>query len=237
MPMSISVTERPHFTRAGLRRGVLGALPFLLSNGVAGLVIGVAYHGEGLGFASAVSFSLFVYSGTAQAVTLGMWTAQPQLAALAVAVVATNARYLVMGAHLRQLFGGLPKRVMAPILFLLADASWLMTTADAADRRPDAGFLLGSSLPMAAGWVGGTALGAALEWQPVGPLAAAAVLLPLAFIVALLPTQWRGLRSIAPWSVAAITALLAVDSVGQGWAMLAGGATGTAVAAMRGHDD
>src|SRR5260370_26405801 len=75
---------------------------------------------------------------------------------MGVACVATNARYLVMGAHLRQLFPDVPRRLMLPILFLLADASWLMTVAEAERGRRDAGYLLGSSLPMAIGWIGGT---------------------------------------------------------------------------------
>jgi hypothetical protein len=46
------------FTIAGLRRGLLAGLPFILSNGVAGIVMGVAYRGLGLDFAAAVLFSL-----------------------------------------------------------------------------------------------------------------------------------------------------------------------------------
>jgi predicted branched-subunit amino acid permease len=132
----------------------LPALPFIVSKGVAGVIMGVAY--EGLGLAPAVLFSLTVYSATAQAVTLGMWTLPPPAAAMPVAAmviarIATNARCLVMGAHLQQLFGHVQKRVMLPILFLLADASWLMTTAAAQRNGPDAGYLLGASVPMAIG--------------------------------------------------------------------------------------
>src|SRR5258708_38903805 len=111
---------------------------------------------------------------------------------MVVACVATNARYLVLGAHLRQLFGDVPRRFMLPILALLADASWMMTIAEAERGRRDAGYLLGSSLPMVLGWIGGTALGYALPLKPQGPLAVAAAFLPLAFVVILLPTQWRG---------------------------------------------
>src|SRR5260370_34616758 len=118
---------------------------------------------------------------------------------MGVACVATNARYLVMGAHLRQLLPDVPRRVMLRILFLLADASWLMTVAEAERGRRDAGYLLGSSLPMAIGWIGGTALGYALPLTPHGPLAVAAALLPLAFVAALLPTQWPGRARLLPW--------------------------------------
>lgn len=218
---------------AGFRRGLLAALPFLLSNGVAGVVMGVAYRGVGLGFVPAVLFSVVVYSATAQAVTLGMWAPVPPIIPMAVACVATNARYLVMGAHLYQIFGRLKKRITLPSLFLLADASWLMTTADAESHDADVGYLLGASAPMAVGWMGGTALGYCLPLKPDGPLSVAAALLPAAFIVTLLPTQWRGARSCLPWLLSAAGALLVGSFISPNWAMLAGGAIGTSFSMMR----
>ena len=231
-----SGTRPGKFTAAALRRGVIAALPFIASNGAAGIVMGVAYKGLGLGFIPAVLFSLVVYSATAQAVTLGLWALPPPMTAMVVVCMATNARYLIMGAHLRQLFAGLPRRMMLPTLFLLADASWLMTTADSERNGPDAGYLLGSSIPMAIGWIGGTALGYALPLEPAGPLSVAAALLPLAFIVTLLPTQWRGWKTLLPWSASAGTAVLVASFVGQSWAMLIGGSTGTLISLLRGDD-
>jgi predicted branched-subunit amino acid permease len=240
MPMTIITTNRPTpkpaFTRAAFWRGFVAALPFIVSNGVAGVVMGVAYKGLGLGLAPAVLFSLAVYSATAQAVTLGMWTLPPPVAAMAIACIATNARYLVMGAHLHQLFGHIRKRVMLPILFLLADASWLMTTADAQRNGPDAGYLLGASVPMAIGWIAGTGLGYELPLKPGGPLAIAAALLPAAFVVTLIPTQWRGGKTIWPWGVSAAVALLVGQLVGPNWAMLVGGGFGTTISLLQGND-
>jgi predicted branched-subunit amino acid permease len=240
MAMTIISTSlavcKPAFTRGAFRRGFVAALPFILSNGVAGVIMGVAYKGLGLGFVPAVLFSLVVYSATAQAVTLGMWTLSPPLAAMVMACVATNARYLVMGAHLHQLFGRLRRRAMLPTLFLLGDASWLMTTADAERNGPDAGYLLGASVPMALGWIGGTGLGYELPLKPGGPLAVAAALLPAAFVVTLLPTQWRGRRTIWPWVVSAAAALLVSRLLQPTWAMLIGGGIGTIVSMLRGDD-
>jgi predicted branched-subunit amino acid permease len=232
----VPASHQPSFTSAGLRRGVIAALPFLASNGVAGVVMGVAYKGLGLGYVCAVMFSLTVYSATAQAVTLGMWALPPPVLAMVVACLATNARYLLMGAHLRQLFGGLPRRVMLPILFLLADASWLMTTAEAKRSGPDAGYLLGASLPMAIGWIGGTAVGYQCPLKPGGPLTVAAALLPVAFVVTLLPTQWRGWKCAFSWIVSAGVALGVAHLIGPSWAMLVGGGAGTLVSMLRGDD-
>ncbi len=223
-------------TMRGFTDGFSVALPFIISNGIAGMVMGVAYRGVGLDFFAAVTFSGVVYSGTAQAITLGLWTFPPPVAAMILASVSTNARYLVMGAHLRHLFADVPRRMMLPILFLLADASWLMTTAEAERGRRDAGYLLGSSLPMAIGWIGGTALGHVLPIEPHGPLAFAAAFMPLAFVASLLPSQWRGWRSVPPWGVSAAVAGGVAIFLSPSWAMLAGGGAGTLLAAVRGDD-
>jgi len=180
--------------------------------------------------------SLVVYSGTAQAVTLGLWHFPLPVVAMVTACIATNARYLVMGAHLRQLFSGLPRRRVLPTLLLLADASWLMTTADAERNGADAGYFLGSSVPMAVGWIGGTALAYVLPIKPTGVIAVAASLIPLAFIVTLLPGQWRGARMWLPWSISAAAALMTAQFVGSSWAMLIGGAVGTGVSFLQGDD-
>jgi predicted branched-subunit amino acid permease len=224
------------FTAGAVQRGLITALPFILSNGVAGAVMGLAYRGVGLSFISALLFSVLVYSATGQAVTLGLWSASPPVAAMVVACAATNARYLIMGAHLRQLFADVPRRVMAPVLLLLADASWLMTTAEADKGRRDAGYLFGSSVPMAVGWIGGTALGYVLPIQPHGPLAVAAAFLPLAFIVSLLPTQWRGTKVLLPWTLSALTGVWVALFIGQTWAMIIGGSVGAAASCLRGDD-
>jgi predicted branched-subunit amino acid permease len=230
-------TGKPAFTGAGFRRGFAAALPFILSNGLAGMVMGVAYRSAGLESHAAVLFSLVVYSATAQAVTLGLWAVPPPVAAMVAACVATNARYLVMGAHLRRLFRGVPHRLMLPTLFLLGDAAWLMTAEDAERRGPDPGYLLGVSLPMAIGWIGGTAAGCVVPFRPGGALASAAALLPLLFVATLLPSRWRGRRSVPPWALSAAAAVVVLPFAGQGWAMLVGGGLGTLVCALRGDHE
>jgi predicted branched-subunit amino acid permease len=224
-------------TLDGFRRGFLAALPFLISNGISGIVIGVAYRGLGLDLPMAALFSIAVYSGTAQAVILGMWPTAPSLTAMMVACVATNARYLFMGAHLRHLFDAVPRRRMLPILYFLADASWFMTVAEAGLGRRDPAYLLGCSVPMVMGWVGGTVFGYLLPMKPQGALAVAATFLPLGFIVTLLPTQWRGPRSWLPWTVSAVVAVAVAIKLGPTWSMLVGGLAGTTISLARNDAD
>ena len=240
MVMTISIVtaspSRPVFTADAFRRGVIAGLPLLVSYGAPAIVMGVAYKGLGLGLVVAVLFSLVVYSSTAQAVTLGLWALPPPLAAFMLACVATNARYLVMGAHLHQSFGRFPKRLMLPILFALSDGSWMLTTAEAERSGPDAGYLLGSSLPGWVGWVAGTGLGYLLPFKATGPLAAATAVLPLAFVVTLLPTQWRGGRFVVSWLISAAAGMVAAEWLGESWARLVGVSLGALFSIIRGDD-
>src|SRR6185369_1215432 len=112
MTMITSTTPPAPWTAAGFRRGFIAALPFIASNGLAGMVMGIAYRGLGLDLTSAVLFSLLIYSATAQAVTLGLWATPLPIAAMVIACIAVNARYLVMGAHLKQLFPEISTRRM-----------------------------------------------------------------------------------------------------------------------------
>ncbi|MFI4987691.1 MAG: AzlC family ABC transporter permease [Alphaproteobacteria bacterium] len=225
-----------HFTAAGLRRGLIAGYPFIISNGIAGILMGLVYHNMGFSWVEGVAFSALVYSGAAQAVTAGLWASPPPVGPMMLAALVISARYLVMGAQLHQLFPTARARLMLPTLFILADASWLMTMAEAARGRRDAGFLLGASLAMALGWIGGTAIGCTALVVPPGPLAAAAAFIPIGFVVALIPTQWKGRATLLPWGATAAVAALASLFLPVSWAMLAGGGAGTALAAALGHE-
>lgn len=197
--------------------------------------MGMAYAAANLGLCTAAALSIVVYSATAQSVIMGMWEVPLPVQAMVLACLATNARYLIMGVDLRGSFDGLPRRIMLPILFLLADASWLMSTADSKRHGPDAGYLLGASVPMAFGWVAGTIIGYQAP-LPVGSWTKAIALLPVFFIVTLLPAQWRGRSCAVPWATAASAAWLAGHLVGPNWAMLVGGIAGVTANASTSAD-
>ncbi|MBN4683810.1 hypothetical protein HUS73_24490, partial [Pandoraea nosoerga] len=56
------------------------ALPFLLNNGAAGLVVGLAYKGLGPGGEHAILFILLAHSATAEAIPLSMPDHPPPVA-------------------------------------------------------------------------------------------------------------------------------------------------------------
>ena len=224
-------------TLSGVHRGVMLGLPFLISSGITGGVMGVTYREIGLSLPLSVAVSAIVFSGTAQAATAALWTTSPvPFLAMAVAVISINLRYVIMGAHLRHLFYDLSPRKAIAGLFLLTDGSWAMTVRRAAQGDRDAGILLGTSLPIWAAWVAGTAAGHTLGIAPTGPVAAAASFLPLGFMVALIPAQRGGRPVWTSWLTTGITAAAALLVLPATWATLIGALTGIAVGARGGGE-
>jgi len=222
------------FTLAGMRRGAVACLPFAVSASAAGVVLGVTYRTLGVDGMLGVVLSATVFSGTAQAATAAMWLLSPlPIGAMILAVLSINARYLVMGAHLRQLFPRASRRVMLPTLLLLVDGAWLVTMSEAQKGRRDLGVLVGSGLLLYVGWILGTLIGCVVEIGAQGSLKVLAAFLPLSFIVALLPAQWRGQSSAVSWLVAAAATLAALAVLPVSWAALAGGAVGAVFSALR----
>jgi predicted branched-subunit amino acid permease len=217
------------FTLAGTLRGAALGWPFLLSSGATGLAMGVACRQVGMDAWLATFFSASVYSGTAQSVSVQLIGAGAPALVVLVAALAVNARYLAMGAQLAVMFPDVPRRRMLPALFLLGDGNWLIATAEAERGRRDAGLLLGAGLPMAAGWIAGTAAGHVAAVTFTGPIAAAAAFVPLGFVVAYLPAQWEGRPAAAGWAAGATAGLALTTVAAPHWAMLGGGIAGTAV--------
>jgi predicted branched-subunit amino acid permease len=219
-------------TLPGIHRGVMLGLPFMISSGITGVVMGVTYREIGLSLPLSVAVSAIVFSGTAQAATAALWTTSPvPFLAMAITVISINLRYVIMGAHLRYLFADLSPRKVIAGLFLLTDGSWAMTIRKAAQGDRDAGILLGTSLPIWVAWVTGTAAGHALGIAPTGPVAAAASFLPLGFMVALIPAQRGGRLIWVSWITTSITAGAALVALPTTWATLVGALAGIAVGA------
>jgi predicted branched-subunit amino acid permease len=198
--------------------------------------MGIALKQIGFDLVMAVLFSGLVFSASAQAVAVQMWMLPVPIAAMAVAALGINARYLVMGAYLRELFQDVSPRRMIPTLLLLTDGSWMMAVAEAERGRRDVGYLLGISVALYVGWVAGTALGHALSFGMTGALAVGAAFLPVAMVVGALPSQWKSASNLLSWSVAAVVTLVAAIFIPGHWTMILGAAVGIAVA-MAGADD
>lgn len=218
------------FTMRGVRSGAILGWPLLLSTGAAGLVMGIACRHAGMSLPLAALFSTSVFSGTAQALAVQLWEATPPLFAILLAAGAVNVRYLIMGARIAAIYPDVPRRIMLPTMAIYGDGSWLIAASEAERGRRDAGVLLGASAVTILGWVGGTIAGFIAGVALAGPWAAAATFVPLGFIVAYVPDQWRGRMTALPWAVAGAISIASLQVVAPQWAMLAGGFAGTVLA-------
>jgi predicted branched-subunit amino acid permease len=218
------------FSMRGVQSGAILGLPLLLSTGAAGLVMGIACRQAGMSLPLAALFSAGVFSGTAQALAVQLWAATPPLFAILFAAGAVNVRYLVMGARLAAIYPDVPRRIMLPTMAIYGDGSWLIAASEVERGRRDAGVLLGASAVTILGWVGGTIAGFIAGVALAGPWAAAAAFVPLGFIVAYVPDQWRGRMTALPWAVAGTISIISLQFVAPQWAMLTGGFAGTMLA-------
>jgi len=138
-----------------LRTGIRAGLPFGLPVLALGISFGVLARPL-MGPVAPIVMSVVVYSGAAQFAALTVLTAGGGAFAAVVAGLLLNARFLPMGiAAAPALRGPLWKRVARAQA--IVDASWAI--ASRGDGTFDRGIIVGGTLPQAAGWMGGTALG------------------------------------------------------------------------------
>jgi predicted branched-subunit amino acid permease len=190
----------------------------------------------GLSPLEATLMSVLVYSGTAQAATVGGFVTGAGIVAAMVTVLMLNARYLLYGASLRPwLSQTSPARAYATLWFL-GDANWAMSTKVHAEGEQDAAFILGSGVSMYLPWVAGTALGGAAGNWITDPRTLGVDFLLVAFCFAMAIDLFRSRTDIAPAAVAMIVAGLLDRLAPSGWTLVAAGLAGGFTAWLR-YDD
>ncbi len=225
------------FTWRGLGAGFRGAGAPAIGGLAFGIAFGLLADQAGLALSTAVLMSMLVYSGTAQFVSLQAWGDPIPLAAICGAILATNARYVLLGASVRPWFQGVGRVKTYGSLFLLSEGNWAPALRERLEGRHDAAYLFGCGLAMYATWVSATAIGHVLGRLIPDPKAFGIDFVLLAFFTVVAAGVWRGRRDVAPL-VAAVVVALAVGRLAPGhWYILAGGLAGSLVAALRGEHD
>lgn len=184
----------------------------------------------------ATLMSALVYSGTAQAATIGGFaagfTATGILAAVT-AVLMLNARYLLYGASLQPWLAQATPAQAYVSLFFMGDANWAMATKAHAEGEHDAAYILGSGVSMFLPWVAGTALGAiAGDWIADPRTLGVDFLLP-AFCFAMAIGLLKSRGDIAPAVVAIVVSALLDRFAPSGWTLVAAGLAGGLTAWLR----
>ena len=136
--------------------GIRAALPFVLPTLAIGMSFGVLAEPV-MGAAAAILMSIFVFAGAAQFASVSILAAGESLASAVSAGLLVNARFLPMGLAVAPALRGGPLRRAAEGQTMV-DASWAL--ANRGDGTFDREIMMGATLPQAAAWWTGTAIGA-----------------------------------------------------------------------------
>jgi 4-azaleucine resistance transporter AzlC len=198
------------------------------------LVFGALASERGLSWLQAVLMSVFVYSGSAQLAALQVWSTQSgAVAALAVTVVAINARYVLYGAAIQPWLSQVSRGKAYGTLFLLGDGSWALAMREHAAGYRDAGFILGSGLAGFIPWVGGTLAGQLLANAIPDPRSWGLDFMLPAFAAAIGYSLWRGRSDVLPLLVALAVAVPLQLAAPSGWTIVLAGLAAGFAGAMR----
>jgi 4-azaleucine resistance transporter AzlC len=221
------------FTAGGFWRGARDAWPLGISIFIYGLAFGLVAAQASFGWAKALATSAVVYSGSAQLAAVNLiQTGKVTVVALAATILVINARYLLFGAALQPWLGQTtPVRAYGSLL-LLGDANWIMVMRAIAAGEADRAYLPGTGLPMFAGWLGGTWVGAVFGAVLPSPEALGVDLMLPAFAAAMMAAMMKTRAALLPVAVGAGVAVAAAWVAGPGWAIIAAGLAGGTVAAM-----
>jgi 4-azaleucine resistance transporter AzlC len=139
-----------------LMDGVKAALPFVLPALAMGMSFGVLAEPV-MGAWAATAMSILVFAGAAQFASVSILAAGGSLASAVSAGLLVNSRFLPMGLAVAPALRGGPLQRAAEGQTMV-DASWAI--ANRGDGTFDRKLMMGATIPQAAGWWTGTAIGA-----------------------------------------------------------------------------
>ena len=139
-----------------LNDGIKAALPFVIPALAMGMSFGVLAEPV-MGAFAAIAMSVLVFAGAAQFASVSILAAGGGLASAVSAGLLINTRFLPMGLAVAPALHGGPLQRAAEGQTLV-DASWAI--ANRGDGTFDRLMMMGATIPQAAGWWLGTAIGA-----------------------------------------------------------------------------
>jgi 4-azaleucine resistance transporter AzlC len=139
-----------------MKRGFKAGLAFIIPTLALGASFGVLAEPV-MGATAAILMSIFVFAGAAQFGSVTVLAAGGGVASAVSAGLLINGRFLPMGLAMAPALRGGPLRRAAEAQAMI-DASWAL--ANRGDGKFDREMMLGATIPQAACWWLGTALGA-----------------------------------------------------------------------------
>jgi 4-azaleucine resistance transporter AzlC len=226
--------SKPYWTLAAFRAGAVATLPLMPGLFAFGMAFGTVAARKGFTLLDAELMSAIVFSGVAQIIVVDAWP--QELTAAAIFAVATVtfvicSRFLLIGAAMRPLLGGLPKAQTYTFLHFLVEPPWLLSLRYQRNGGDDPGFVFGSAAMCWIVWVVSCApgfwLGAAADPHRFG----LDMVIP-AFFTAMLVSIWQGPRKAIGWAAGGLVAVIADFALGGFWYVLLGALAGCIVGGL-----
>jgi 4-azaleucine resistance transporter AzlC len=156
LPVSEQQADAPPRAEPQLADGIKAGLPFVLPTLAIGMSFGVLAEPV-MGAWTAIAMSILVFGGAAQFASTTILAAGGSVASAVSAGLLINTRFLPMGLAVAPALKGGPLRRAAEGQTMV-DASWAI--ANRGDGTFDRLLMMGATIPQAAAWWSGTAIGA-----------------------------------------------------------------------------
>ena len=215
--------------RLGLRENV----PVGLAVAAYGAVLGILCATKGMGVATMALMSSLVFAGASQFVAADLWGVPIPILELALATVAINLRYLLIGASCDPLFRERPLWLKALGIHPVADENWALSMRRLRQRGPTGpGHLIGGGVCLYLFWQVGSVTGYILGGGLPEPEVLGLDFAFTAAFIALVVGLWHGKQDLIPWTVAAGAALVADRLIDGTWYVMIGASAGFVTALL-----
>lgn len=213
-------------TLDGMRQGALQLAPVAIFFVPFGIAFGVVAATHGMTAPQSIAFSFLAFSSSAQFSTLEFWHGAVAWGSLALAVIAINARNVVMGAALAPWVNTMPLAQRLPTVALLNDANFAVCQTAFREGSRDMGLLLGSGMVLWSAWVLGAAVGALAGPAFGSPAAFGFDVVMLCFLTAMVTGTVKRPVRLVPVVVGAAVSVVSLPYLPHGWNVIAGAFAG-----------
>ena len=216
--------------RTDIELGLLDIWPAALAAVPIGLLFGALAASKGLSPFEVLLMSGLVAAGGAQFAAVELWATPTPVAAIVFSTLLINARHVLMGASLSPKLHGfsLPQKLLGVVW--LVDENWAMAERRARTHRLTPAYWFAVAIPLIAGWLVTTTLGATIGAALGDPRRLGADFAFTALFIALVAAFWKG--RVTGWTVAAagVSSALTFKFAGSPWHVPVGAICGLAAA-------
>lgn len=221
-------------SRAGFRRGVLRALPFLIVMVPFSVLFGVVATEAGLTLAQVTGFSVLVLAGASQFTAVQLMSDGAPIVIVILSCLAVNLRMAMYSASLAPWMRGATGWQRAWVAYALVDQSYALSIGEF-ERDPRPGlpqrlaFFAGAAATVCLPWMAGSALGATAG-RAIPEGIALDFAMPITFLAMIAP-MLRTPAHLAACLVG-VTGSLLLAGLPSGLGLLIGGTLGMAAGAL-----